>query len=384
MYERTYAKIDLDAVEYNIDNVLKKIGGRSKLLGVIKADAYGHGAVEIGRLLESRCDFFGVACVEEAEELISAGIKVPILILGFVSPVYFDRIVEKNIRIPIFSYDEAKALSDEAVKQNKTVPFHFCIDTGMSRIGFQITEESADICKKITQFPNIEAEGLFSHFATADEKVLTKADAQRERYKKFVSMLEERGINIPIKHLNNSAGIMNFDKLFDMVRSGIITYGLYPSEEVDKSLLDIRPAMEWKTHVTHVKELEPGREISYGGTYTTKESRIIATVPVGYADGYPRCLSNVGKVIVRGQYANIVGRICMDQFMIDVTDIPGVQLDDIVTLVGTDGDASLSMEEVSNLAHSFNYELPCRVARRVPRVYYRNGKPIKTVNYLKY
>lgn len=384
MYERTYAKIDLDAVEYNIDNVLKKIGGRSKLLGVIKADAYGHGAVEIGRLLESRCDFFGVACVEEAEELISAGIKVPILILGFVSPVYFDRIVEKNIRIPIFSYDEAKALSDEAVKQNKTVPFHFCIDTGMSRIGFQITEESADICKKITQFPNIEAEGLFSHFATADEKVLTKADAQRERYKKFVSMLEERGINIPIKHLNNSAGIMNFDELFDMVRSGIITYGLYPSEEVDKSLLDIRPAMEWKTHVTHVKELEPGREISYGGTYTTKESRIIATVPVGYADGYPRCLSNIGKVIVRGQYANIVGRICMDQFMIDVTDIPGVQLDDIVTLVGTDGDASLSMEEVSNLAHSFNYELPCRIARRVPRVYYRNGKPIKTVNYLKY
>lgn len=384
MYERTYAKIDLDAVEYNIDNVLKKIGGRSKLLGVIKADAYGHGAVEIGRLLESRCDFFGVACVEEAEELISAGIKVPILILGFVSPVYFDRIVEKNIRIPIFSYDEAKALSDEAVKQNKTVPFHFCIDTGMSRIGFQITEKSADICKKITLFPNIEAEGLFSHFATADEKVLTKADAQRERYKKFVSMLEERGINIPIKHLNNSAGIMNFDELFDMVRSGIITYGLYPSEEVDKSLLDIRPAMEWKTHVTHVKELEPGREISYGGTYTTKESRIIATVPVGYADGYPRCLSNVGKVIVRGQYANIVGRICMDQFMIDVTDIPGVQLDDIVTLVGTDGDASLSMEEVSNLAHSFNYELPCRVARRVPRVYYRNGKPIKTVNYLKY
>ncbi|MDD6619503.1 MAG: alanine racemase [Eubacteriales bacterium] len=383
MYERTYAKIDLDAIEYNIDNVLKKIDGKAKLLGVIKADAYGHGAVEIGKFLESKCDFFGVACVEEAEELIDAGIKTPILILGFVSPAYFDRIVAKDIRIPIFSYDEAKALSDEAVKQNKTVPFHFCIDTGMSRIGFQVTEESADICKKITQLPNIEAEGLFSHFATADERVLTKAEAQRDKYIKFVSMLEERGINIPIKHLNNSAGIMNFDMLFDMVRSGIITYGLYPSEEVDKARLDIRPAMEWKTHITHVKELEAGREISYGGTYTTKESRIIATVPVGYADGYPRCLSNIGRVIVRGHYANIVGRVCMDQFMIDVTDIPDVQLDDTVTLVGKDGDAVLTMEEVSSLAHSFNYELPCRVARRVPRVYYKDGKPIKTVNYLK-
>lgn len=383
MYERTYAKIDLDAIEYNIDNVLKKIDGKAKLLGVIKADAYGHGAVEIGKFLESKCDFFGVACVEEAEELIDAGIKTPVLILGFVSPAYFDRIVSKDIRIPIFSYDEAKALSDEAVKQNKTVPFHFCIDTGMSRIGFQVTEESADICKKITQLPNIEAEGLFSHFATADEKVLTKAEAQRDKYIKFVSMLEERGINIPVKHLNNSAGIMNFDMLFDMVRSGIITYGLYPSEEVDKSLLDIRPAMEWKTHITHVKELEAGREISYGGTYKTTESRIIATVPVGYADGYPRCLSNIGRVIVRGQYANIVGRVCMDQFMIDVTDIPDVKVDDIVTLVGKDGDVALTMEEVSNLAHSFNYELPCRVARRVPRVYFKNGKPIKTVNYLK-
>lgn len=382
MYERTYAKIDLDAIEYNIDNVLKKIDGKAKLLGVIKADAYGHGAVEIGKFLESKCDFFGVACVEEALELINAGIKTPILILGFVSPAYFERVVKNNIRIPIFSYENAKALSDEAVKQNKTVPFHFCIDTGMSRIGFQITEESADICKKITELPGIEAEGLFSHFATADESSLVKALAQRDRYKKFVAMLEERGINIPIKHLNNSAGIMNFDELFDMVRSGIITYGLYPSEEVDKSLLDIKPAMEWKTHITHIKTLEPGREISYGGTYKTTQSRVIATVPVGYADGYPRCLSNIGKVIVNGKYADIVGRVCMDQFMIDVTDIDSVKIDDVVTLVGTDGESALTMEEVSNLAHSFNYELPCRIARRVPRVYYKGSKEIKTVYYL--
>lgn len=382
MYQRTYAKIDLDAIEYNIDNVLKKLGGRAKLLGVIKADAYGHGAVEVGKLLEEKCDFFGVACVEEAVELIRAGIKIPILILGYVSPNLYDVVVKYGIRIPIFSFETARALSDEAVKQGRITPFHFCIDTGMSRIGYQITEQSADECKKITQLPNIQAEGIFSHFATADEKDLTKARAQRERYKNFVLMLSDRGIEIPIKHLNNSAGLMVFDDYFDMVRSGIITYGLYPSEEVDKSLLDIKPAMEWKTHISHIKELEEGREISYGGTYKVEKPRIIATIPVGYADGYPRCLSNMGRVIVNGQYANIVGRVCMDQFMIDVTDIPDVKVENEVTLVGKDGDAVLSMEEVSNLAHSFNYELPCRVARRVPRVYFKNGKAVKTVNYI--
>ncbi len=382
MYQRTYAKIDLDAIEYNIDNVLKKLGNKSKLLAVIKADAYGHGAVEVGKLLEGKCDFFGVACVEEAVELIKAGIKTPVLVLGYVSAELYDVVVRYSIRIPVFSYESAKALSEESLRQKKTTPFHFCIDTGMSRIGFQTTEESADICKKITQLPNIEAEGIFSHFATADESDLTKAKAQRERFKDFISMLSKRGVEMPIKHLNNSAGIMVFDEYFDMVRAGIITYGLYPSDEVDKSLLDIRPAMEWKTHISHIKMLEKGREISYGGTYTVEKPSVIATIPVGYADGYPRCLSNKGRVIVRGQYANIVGRVCMDQFMIDVTDIPDVSLDDEVTLVGKDGDAVLSMEEVSNMAHSFNYELPCRVARRVPRVYIKNGETVKTVNYI--
>ena len=382
MYQRTYAKIDLDAIEYNFDNVIKKVDGRAKLLAVIKADAYGHGAVEVGRLLEDKCDFYGVACVEEAMELTNAGLKNPVLVLGYVSPQLYDVVVKNDIRIPIFSYDTAKALSEEAVRQNKNVPFHFCIDTGMSRIGFQVNEESADICKRITQLPNLFAEGLFSHFATADERDLTKAQNQRELYKKFISMLSDRDIEIPIKHLNNSAGIMVFNDLFDMVRSGIITYGLYPSDEVDKSLLDIKPAMEWKTHISHIKTLEAGREISYGGTYQTQKDTVVATIPVGYADGYPRCLSNIGRVIVNGKYAKIIGRVCMDQFMVDITDIDGVQVEDEVTLVGRDGEAFLSMEEVSDLAHSFNYELPCRVARRVPRVYIKNGEIFKTVNYL--
>ncbi len=382
MYFRTQAKIDLDAVEYNYNNTRAKLPQGCKLLGVIKADAYGHGAVELARFLENKCDFFGVACIEEAVELKKAGIKTPILILGYVAPAFYDLVVKYDIRIPVFSYDTAKALSDEAVKQGKTVPFHFCIDTGMSRIGFQVNEESADVCKEICALPNIEAEGLFSHFATADESDLTKALAQREKYKKFVEMLESRGIQIPIKHLNNSAGIMNFDEYFDMCRMGIILYGLYPSEEVDKSLLDIKPVMSWLTHISHIKTLEAGREVSYGGTFKTTEPRVIATIPVGYADGYPRCLSNKGRVIINGQYAPIVGRVCMDQFMVDVTDVDGAELDSTVTLVGKDGDAELSMEEVSNAAYSFNYELPCRVARRVPRTYYKDGKLVKATNYM--
>lgn len=382
MYFRTQAKIDLDAVEYNYNSTRAKLPQGCKLLGVIKADAYGHGAVELARFLENKCDFFGVACIEEAVELKKANIKAPILILGYVAPAFYDLVVKYDIRIPVFSYDTAKALSDEAVKQGKTVPFHFCIDTGMSRIGFQVNEESADICKEICALPNIEAEGLFSHFATADESDLTKALAQREKYKAFVEMLEGRGIQIPIKHLNNSAGIMNFDEYFDMCRMGIILYGLYPSEEVDKSLIDIKPVMSWLTHISHIKTLEAGREVSYGGTFKTTEPRVIATIPVGYADGYPRCLSNKGRVIINGQYAPIVGRVCMDQFMVDVTDVDGAELDSIVTLVGKDGDAELSMEEVSNAAYSFNYELPCRVARRVPRTYYKDGKFIKATNYM--
>ena len=382
MYHRTYVNIDLDAINFNIDNVLKKLDGRAKLLAVIKANAYGHGAVEVGRALADKCDFFGVACVDEAMELVNAGIKNDILVLGRVSAYNYENVVKHNIRIPIFTLEDAKALSEVAVRNNKTALFHFCVDTGMSRIGFQVNDESADICTEICALPNIKAEGLFSHFATADEKDLTKAIAQRDKFVKFANMLEDRGIKIPIKHINNSAGIMVFDEMFDMVRSGIITYGLYPSADVDESLIDIKPAMEWKSHISHIKTLEKGREISYGGTFTTTRDTVVATIPVGYADGYPRCLSNIGRVIINGHYANILGRVCMDQFMVDVTDIPDVKLEDEVILVGRQGDSVLSMEEVSNNAHSFNYELPCRVALRVPRLYYENGKLIKTVKYI--
>ncbi len=381
MFFRTEAAIDLDAAEHNFNVTRAKLPQHVKLLCVIKADAYGHGAVELAKLFEGRADFYGVACIEEAIELIQAGIKTPVLILGAVAREYFADIVKYGIRIPIFSYDDAKALSEEAQRQGKTVPFHLCVDTGMSRIGFQVSEQSADVCKEIACLPGIFAEGLFSHFATADEADLSKAVAQRERFKQFIRMLEARGMDIPIKHINNSAGIMNFDEYFDMCRMGIILYGLYPSHEVDKSLLRIKPAMEWRTHISFIKELEAGREISYGGTYKTQETRRIATIPVGYADGYPRCLSNRGKVLINGQFAPITGRVCMDQFMVDITGMDA-QVGDTVILIGKSGEHELSMEEVSESAYSFNYELPCRIARRVPRTYYRGGKLVKYTNYM--
>lgn len=378
MEHRTYLKIDLNRLEHNFNSVRNKLPSNVKVLGVIKANAYGHGAVEIGRFLDDKCDFFGVACIEEAIELKRSGIKTPILILGRVFPFDVEAAVKYDIRIPIFSYADAVALSEEAVKQNKSVPFHFCIDTGMSRIGFQVNEESADICKRITELPNIFAEGLFSHFATADEADLSKAVEQRNKYKSFCDMLGDRGIEIPIKHLNNSAGIMNFDEYFDMCRMGIITYGLYPSEEVDKSLLDIEPIMSWYTKISHIKVLEPEREISYGGTYKTDKPTKVATIPIGYADAFPRCLSNKGKVIINGKYAKILGRVCMDQFMVDVSYID-CNVNDEVVIVGTQKDAHISMEELSNSAYSFNYELPCRIPARVNRVYVYNGETVKDI-----
>lgn len=378
MNHRTYLKIDLNKLEHNFNCVRNKLPSNIKILGVIKANAYGHGAVEIGKFLDGKCDFFGVACIEEAVELKKAEIKTPILILGRVFPFDIETAVKYDVRIPIFSYDDAVALSNEAVKQGKNMPFHFCIDTGMSRIGFQVSEESADICKSITELPNIFAEGLFSHFATADEKDLSKAVEQRNKYKKFCKMLSDRGIEIPIKHLNNSAGIMNFDEYFDMCRMGIITYGLYPSDEVDKDILDLEPIMSWHSKISHIKELEPNREISYGGTFKTDRVTKVATVPVGYADGFPRCLSNKGKVIINGKYAKILGRVCMDQFMVDVSDIE-CNINDEVVLFGTQKNAHISLEELANSAYSFNYELPCRIPIRVNRVYVYNDRTVKDV-----
>ena len=378
--DNTYVNIDLDAIAENFEAVRQKAG--TSVMAVVKADAYGHGAIQVARLLEDKCAFFGVSSMQEAQELRQTGIQKPILILGHTPVGAYPIAVAENVRPAIFRYEDAVALSEEACRQGKIANFHFVVDTGMSRIGFPVTEEAADTCAAIAKLPNLRAEGLFSHFATADCADLTKAKAQAALFDRFDAMLKVRGVEIPIRHLDNSAGIMNFPNHYEMVRSGIVTYGMYPSGEVCPALLGIRPAFQWRSRVTHVKWLEPGREISYGGTFVTSRPTKVATVPVGYADGYRRSLSNRFYVLIKGQRAPILGRVCMDQMMVDVTDIADVQPEDTVILVGRSGNEEITVEQIAAAADSFNYEFVCGISRRVPRVYYLGGKAVHTVHYL--
>ena len=379
-FDATRVVIDLDAISDNLDAIREKAG--VPVMAVIKADAYGHGAVQVARLLKDKCAFFCVSSILEALELRDAGLTTPILILGYTPIEAFPTAILQDIRPAIYRLEDGKALSQAAGFLNKTAKFHFAVDTGMSRIGFQVTQADADICAKIAGLPGLEAEGMFSHFATADCTDLSRAETQAARFAEFDEMLQKRGIRIPIRHLNNSAGLMNFRTPYEMVRSGIITYGMYPSDQVDPGLLKLRPALRWLSRVTHVKTLPAGREISYGGTYVTTQDTVIATIPVGYADGYRRNLSGKFYVLIHGQKAPILGRICMDQMMVDVTGIPGVKVGDRVTLVGTDGAETITMEAISALADSFNYEFVCGISRRVPRVYLQGGKPVRSVHYL--
>ncbi|MCI6227271.1 MAG: alanine racemase [Clostridiales bacterium] len=379
-FDSTRVKIDLDAIASNMDAIREKAG--VPVMAVVKADAYGHGAVQVARLLQDKCAFFCVSSILEAMELRQAGLSTPILILGHTPADAFPTAIREGIRPTIYRLEDALALSKAAQFLELPARFHFAVDTGMSRIGFQVTEEDADICARIASLPGLFAEGLFSHFATADCADLTRAKKQAERFAEFDGMLRRRGVKVPIRHLNNSAGLMNFATPYEMVRSGIITYGMYPSDEVDPGLLALRPALQWLSRVTHVKTLPAGREISYGGTYVTKADTVVATIPVGYADGYRRNLSGKFYVLIHGQKAPILGRICMDQMMVDVTHIPGVQVGDRVTLVGIDGEEAITMEQISAQADSFNYEFVCGISRRVPRLYVQGGKTIHTVHYL--
>ena len=370
-YLRCYAEISLEAIGHNIREVKKRLPEGVKLLGVVKANAYGHGAVPVASYLENQVDYFATATIEEAVELRENGISAPILILGYVSPSQYGDLVEYDITQTIDSYAQALALEKEAARQNRKAKAHLAVDTGMTRIGFQVTEHDADEAAKIADLPHIELEGMFTHFSCADQEDKTYCSMQMEKYDKMTALLAERGVTIPLRHICNSAGIMEFDDhRFEMVGSGIITYGIYPSEEVKKERLDLIPALSWKSHVIHVKEVGPGIGVSYGATYVTEKPMTrIATVSAGYADGYPRALSNQGCVLIHGKKAPIIGRICMDQMMVDVTDIPDVQVEDVVTLVGTDGDETITIEEIANPAARFDYEMLCDISSRVTRVY---------------
>lgn len=369
-YFRTHAKVDLHAVLSNINEVKKRVGKSTKVMAVIKADGYGHGSTTLGKFLENEVDYYGVATIEEAIQLREYGIKLPILILGYTSPSQYLEIVENDITQTIYNLEMAKEISRIATECGKQVKIHIALDTGMTRIGFDANETGILAIKEISSLSNLVVEGLFTHFATADEIDKSYSKLQMDRYDNFVGLLEQKGIHIPIKHMCNSAGIVEFNHhRFDMVRAGIIIYGLYPSEEVDKNSIKLKPALEWKTHVINVKNVEAGYGVSYGKTYITKSKTKIATLSVGYADGYPRALSSKGRVLIHGEYAPIIGRICMDQMMVDVTHINNVEIEDEVTLVGKDGDKIISVEELANASESFNYEFVCGIGKRVPRVY---------------
>ena len=383
-YLRVCAEINLDAAAYNFKSMKDNLTPGTRMIAVVKTDGYGHGAIPIARMVQEY-DYiwgFAAATIEEALLLRKAGIENPILILGFVFPDAYEELIRHDIRPAVFKLSMAKQLSEEAVRQGKTVHMHIKVDTGMSRIGFKDCEESADIVREISELPNVEIEGLFTHFARADEKDKTSAMDQFRRYQAFSRMLEDRKVEVKIHHCSNSAGIFDIqDANLDVVRAGVSIYGMYPSDEVNKFAVPITPVMSLKSHIVYVKEVDAGTAVSYGGTFVADHPMRIATVPVGYGDGYPRSLSNKGWVLIRGQQAKILGRVCMDQFMVDVTHIPDVREGDMVTLIGSDGGREITMEDLGELSGRFNYELACDIGKRVPRRFWKNGSVVCEQDY---
>ena len=367
-YQRVYACISKKAIIHNFNNIKKLLPDNVKIMPVIKADGYGHGAAVFAELLEDKADYFAVAVIEEAIALREHGIKKPILILGYTSPVYFEKAIQNDITVTILDYEDAVIMSQAAAKMDKTAKIHVAVDTGMSRIGFVPDENGAEEVLKIASLKNVCIEGVFTHFATADEADKDFTKLQAERFSHFKNLLEAHNINIELYHCANSGAIMQHGKFsFDMMRAGIILYGLYPSAEVDISVLDLIPVMELKSHVAFVKTIKKGDSVSYGRTFTADKDMKIATIPVGYADGYPRLLSNKGRVIINGSYAPIVGRICMDQFMVDVSHIENVEKGDEVVLIGKQNELSVTADEIARLTDTINYEVTCNISKRVPR-----------------
>ena len=382
---RIYAGIDLDALKYNVDGIKRCKADGAMLMGVVKADAYGHGAKIFAHELDGLgFDWFAVATVDEGIELRKDGIHQPILVLGYSCEEQYPDMVQWDITPTIYSFDMAKAFAAVAAAAGKTADIHIKIDTGMSRIGFLPEEESIDEIEKIHGLKNIRIQGMFTHFACADMRDKSHVGHQIEKFRRMIDGVKKRGIPVEIFHCSNSASIMELpSEHMNMVRAGIILYGLYPSHEMEEERISLKPVMSLYSHVVQVKEVPGGVSVGYGATYVTGRPTRIATIPVGYADGYPRALSNRASVLIRGRRVPIIGRICMDQFMVDVTEAPEVSIGDVVTLIGTDGEESISVEEISEMAGSFNYEFVCDVSRRVPRVYMRNGKPEAVVNYLR-
>lgn len=376
MHSRIQAEIDLDAMTYNLEHIKKNLAPGTQVIAVLKADGYGHGAVPLARRIQKDPEIWGiaVATVEEGEELRNAGITKPILILGYTYQEDYQKIANLDFRPAVFKLSMAKELSKAALEAGKTLKIHIKIDTGMTRIGYRDVKKDVPEILEISKLPGLDIEGIFTHFARADEADKTPALVQYEKFQEFIRALEQEGLHIPMKHCSNSAGIIRMQEAnLDAVRAGIILYGLYPSKEVEREPVPLKPLMSLRSHIAYIKTVEPGAEISYGGIFTTVRETRVATIPVGYADGYPRGLSNKGSVLIRGKRAPILGRVCMDQFMVDVTEIAEAEELDQVTLLGKDGEDCITMEELGELSGRFNYEFACCISKRVPRVYLESG-----------
>lgn len=375
-YYRCVAKINLSAIEHNLFEVKKCLNPGVKLLAVIKADSYGHGSVPVSKLIEEHIDYFGVTSIDEAIEVRAEGISKPVLALSYIPPRRFADVIVNDITATIYDYDDAVLLSESATSKGKTAKIHIAVDTGMGRIGVTPDIKGADLAKKISLLPGIEIEGVFSHYACADSADKSDAALQTALFDKFIDLLADRGINPPIKHICNSAGTVEFSKQYDMCRVGVLLYGLYPSEEVNKTKLNLQPAMEIISHVVHVKTVPAGYKIGYGHIYEAPSERVIATVSIGYADGYSRSCTGQGYVLIKGKKATVVGKVCMDQIMVDVSDIEDVRVGERAVIMGVSNRSSITAEELGEMSNSFNYEVICNFTKRVARLYYKDGKLI--------
>lgn len=378
-----WAEIDLDAIAYNTRNIKKLIGDKD-LIAVVKANCYGHGVIDIiPTLLENGASRFAVAMISEALEIRDNKITAPVMILGF-TPLYLgEELINNNIEQTVYDLDYAKELSKIALTLNKKAKIHIAIDTGMGRIGFLPNEKSIDNITEICSLEGIEVIGIFTHFSTSDEKDKEYSHEQFTKMLSVMDTLKKRGIDIPLKHVANSGAIIDLpDTYLDAVRAGIILYGYYPSDEIDKNNLALKPALTLKATITNVKTLEKDMYVSYGRTFKTSNETIVATIPVGYADGYLRKLAENGKVIIKGEFAPIIGRICMDQFMIDVTNIPDVKIGDEVILLGEKNGLKYNADDMAKKLDTINYEVTCMLKSRLPRVYIKDTHIINVKNHI--
>lgn len=384
MFKRAWAEVNLDHIAHNMREIRRVTSGNAKIMAIVKADAYGHGFLEVSKtLLENGADYLAVALLDEARQLRNCGIDVPIVILGHTPEPRVEELIRFDITQTVFSYTLAEVISRAAVAQNKRAKIHIKVDTGMTRLGFSADEKGIRTILSIARLPGIEIEGIFTHFASADEKDTGFTKYQFEKFISICDRLKKENLDIPIKHACNSAGIMQFPEMhLDMVRPGIVLYGLYPSDEVNKGKIHLKPAMQLKAIITQLKEVPAGISVSYGRVYTTQRDSVVATIPIGYADGVSRILTGRAKMIAGDKIVPVIGRICMDYCMIDVTDLKGITVGDEVVIFGRKDELHIPVEDIARSMGTVNYEIVCIIGKRIPRVYIQDGKVVEVLNYL--